>query len=438
MSAPAPFVERRRSQLLRATVAWTLVGVMLCLLLPLLAPAVLLLSLAAPLAWRLMTGARLPLRRPSAPLVALTLAAAYLCLNATWSLSPATARGSLLMLFSIVAAVHFTLQALDDGDAEAERAMAIGLYAAMATIGAVICIEALSGQWLRWQLMALAPVLRPDLRHIEVERGLVTFIHPYLLNRNVAMLTLLLWPALLCAMSLASQRRQRQWLLAGLAPACAAILAAHHATSKIALVGSAVAFGALLLAPTMAKRAIAGAWIAAVALVVPLAMAAFHNDLHLASWMPRTAKHRIVIWGHTSQLIAKAPILGAGIHTARARHDPNDYDAPRAPGSEFQLTTGLHSHNGYLQTWYEAGAVGAALLLAFGLLVLRSLAAAPPGAQPYLYAGFVACALMGGSSFSLWQPWFMAALGLAAVFAGLGRNIVAAQRRDCAATTRIT
>ena len=41
---------------------------------------------------------------------------------------------------------------------------------------------------------------------------------------------------------------------------------------------------------------------------------------------------------------------------------------------------------------------------------------------------------MGGSSFSLWQPWFMAALGLAAVFAGLGRNIVAAQRRDCAAT----
>jgi O-antigen ligase len=437
MNAPAPLVERRRSQLLRATAAWTLAGVTLCLMLPLLAPAVLLLSVAAPLAWRLMTGARLALRRPSAPLVALTLAAVYLCLNATWSLSPATARGSLLMLFSIVAAVHFTLLALDDGDAEAGRAMAIGLYAAMATVGAVICIEALSGQWLRRQLMALAPVLRPDLRHLEVKEG-VTFMHPYLLNRNIAMLTLLLWPTLLCAISLASRSRQRQWLLAGLAPACAAILAAHHATSKIALVGSAAAFGALLLAPKVAKRAIAGAWIAAIALVVPLAMAAFHNDLHLASWMPRTAQHRIVIWGHTSQLIAKAPVLGAGIHTARALHDPNDYDAPRAPGSEFQLTTGLHSHNGYLQTWYEAGAVGAALLLAFGLLVLRSLATAPPGAQPYLYASFVACALMGGSSFSLWQPWFMAALGLAAVFAGLGWNIFAAQRGDCAGAVRAT
>jgi O-antigen ligase len=438
MSALAPFVEQRRSQLLRATAAWTLVGVMLCLMLPLLAPAVLLLSVAAPLAWRLMTGSRLALRRPSAPLLALALAAAYLCLNATWSLSPATARGSLLMLFAIVAAVHFTLQALDDGDAEAGRAMAIGLYAAMATVGAVICIEALSGQWLRRQLMVLAPALRPDPRHMEVREGLVTFMHPYLLNRNIAMLTLFLWPTLLCAMGLASQRRQRQWLLAGLAPACAAILAAHHATSKIALIGSGVAFGALLLAPAIAKRAIAGAWIVAIALVVPLATAAFQNDLHLASWMPRTAQHRIVIWGHTSQLIAKAPILGAGIHTARALHDPNDYDAPRAAGSEFQLTTGLHSHNGYLQTWYEAGAVGAALLLAFGLLVLRSLAAAPPGAQPYLYGSFVACALMGGSSFSLWQPWFMAALGLAAVFAGLGRNILAAQRGDCVATTRTT
>ena len=165
-------------------------------------------------------------------------------------------------------------------------------------------------------------------------------------------------------------------------------------------------------------------------LVVPLATLAFQNELHLSSWVPRTAKHRIVIWGHTSQLIAKAPILGAGIHTARALHDPNDYDAPRAPGSEFRLGTGLHSHNGYLQTWYEAGAVGAAFLLGIGLLVLRSLAAAPAAAQPYLYATFVACALMGGSSFSLWQPWFMAALGLAAVFAALGWTLDGQRERS--------
>jgi O-antigen ligase len=421
MDAPAPFVDRHRPLLLRATAAWTLIGVILYLALPLLAPAVLLLSIGAPLAWRLMKGSGLPpLRRPSAVILALLLAGAYLCINATWSLSPSTARVSLVMLFPFIAAVHVTLQALEDGDADAQRAMAWGLYAAMAIGGAVICIEAFSGQWLRQQAMALAPALRPDLRHMVVEDGRVTFVQPYLLNRGIAALTLLFWPTLLVIAALASTSRQRRWLLAGLVPVVAAILGAQHATSKIAFVGAAAAFAAFQVSPGIAKRAIAWGWVATIVLVVPLATLAFQNELHLATWVPRTAKHRIVIWGHTSQLIAKAPILGAGIHTARALHDPNDYDAPRAPGSEFRLTTGLHSHNGYLQTWYEAGAVGAAFLLAIGLLVLASLAAAPAGAQPYLYATFVACALMGGSSFSLWQPWFMAALGLAAVFAGLG------------------
>jgi O-antigen ligase len=429
MNAPALLVEVRKPLLLRATVAWTLVGAILYLALPLLAPGVLLLSVAAPLAWRLMAGSGLPSHRPSAPIIALVLAGAYLCINATWSLSPWSARVSLVMLFLFIAAVHLTLRALDDGDADAQRAMARGLYAAMALVGAVLCIEALSGQWLRKQLTMVAPALGPDLRHILVEDGQVTFIHAYLLNRNIAALTLLLWPTLLAVVALASTRRQRRWLLAGLAPVVVAILGAEHATSKIAFVGAAAAFGAFLALPRMTERVIAWGWIATILLVVPVATAAFQNELYLSTWIPRTAKHRIVIWGHTSQQIAKAPILGAGIHTARALNATNDYDVARAPGSDFRLTTGLHSHNGYLQTWYEAGAVGAAFLLVFGLLVLRCLAAAPADAQPYLYATFVACALMGGSSFSLWQPWFMASLGLAAVFAGLGWALTD-RRRD--------
>jgi hypothetical protein len=95
------------------------------LALPLLAPTVLLLSIGAPLAWRLMKGSGLPpLRRPSAVILALLLAGAYLCINATWSLSPSTARVSLVMLFLFIAAVHVTLQALEDGDPDAQRAMA--------------------------------------------------------------------------------------------------------------------------------------------------------------------------------------------------------------------------------------------------------------------------------------------------------------------------
>jgi O-antigen ligase len=420
MDAQVAFAERHRSLLLAATTAWTAAGVVLYLWLPLIAPAVLLLSIVAPLAWRLMIGRGFAIRPPSAVTVALALAGVYLLINASWSLSPSTARFALLMLFLCIAAVHFTVQALEGGDAEAGRAMATGLYVAMVVVGAVVCLEAFSGQWLRQQLMTVVPVLRPDPKHLVIEDGRVTFMQPYLLNRNIAALTLLFWPTVLAMGPLAAGRREQRWLLAGLVPVGAAILGGDHATSKIAFIGAAAAFAGCQVSLKIARRAIAWGWVAAVVLVVPLATLAFHNSLYLATWMPRTAKHRIVIWGHTSQLIAKAPILGSGIHTARALNDPHGHDAPLAPGSEFRLTTGLHSHNGYLQTWYEAGAVGAVFLLCIGLLLLRTLAQAPVGAQPCLYATFAACALMGVSSFSLWQPWFMAALGLAVVSAMLG------------------
>src|SRR5262249_31808759 len=134
----------------------------------------------------------------------------------------------------------------------------------------------------------------------------------------------------------------------------------------------------------------------------------------------RSAQHRIVIWGYTSSLIAASPLLGSGINTARALNDPDGLDTPLAPGSEFRLTTNLHSHNGYLQTWYETGAVGALILLGIGLLVLSTLMRATIEIQPCLYATFVTFALLGGSSFSLWAPWFMASFAFAAGFAMVG------------------
>src|SRR5262249_45759158 len=96
----------------------------------------------------------------------------------------------------------------------------------------------------------------------------------------------------------------------------------------------------------------------------------------------------------------------------------------RAPQSEFRRGTGWHSHNVYLQAWYEAGAVGAIFMLGVGLLIIRSFADARSSTQPILYALFAACALIGAFSFSLWAPWFMASFGLAAIFAGLGIELV--------------
>jgi O-antigen ligase len=219
---------------------------------------------------------------------------------------------------------------------------------------------------------------------------------------------------------LATSGRRKHWWIAGLIPAATAILAANHATSKIAFAGAAITFAAFRVWPTLTRRVIAWGWAGAIFLVVPLATLAYHSQLYAWTRIAYSARHRIVIWGYTSKQIANAPILGAGVDTARAMNDLEGDRVPLAPGSPFPLKTNVHSHNIYLQAWYDGGAAGAALLLLVGLLVVRALAEAGVPSQPYLYAAFVTCALLGAASFSLWQPWFMASFGLVAVFARLG------------------
>ena len=402
------------------TAAWTGSGAIIYLWAPLTAPALLLLSAVAPVAWCLATRLRLRWHRPSTATLALVLAGVYLTLNASWSLSPSTARMTLAMFFMLIVALYLTSDTLPEIDADVLRAMAIGLYAGIVIAGAVLFFESFSLQWMRRTLMSFVPALRPKPRDMILEGGWVTFLQSYLINRNITAMIFLFWPTMLAVSLMAPNARRQHWWLAGLVPVVAAILGSKHATSKIAFAGAAVVFATLHFWPAATRRVVAWSWAATILLVVPLATLAYHSQLYLSAWIPHSAQHRIVIWGYTSNLIASAPILGSGINTARALNDPNGYDTPMAPGSDIRLTTNLHSHNGYLQAWYETGAVGALMLLAIGLLVLRALAQASMDVQPYLYATFATCALLGGSSFSLWQPWFMASFGLVAGLAMLG------------------
>jgi O-antigen ligase len=157
---------------------------------------------------------------------------------------------------------------------------------------------------------------------------------------------------------------------------------------------------------------------------VPAVTFLYSAEAYRAAWLPESARHRIVIWRYTSEQIAKAPFLGAGIATARAMNEAveeaGDAGARRVPGTRFHLSTSLHSHNAYLQVWYEAGAMGMLLMLGLGLIVLRALTRTPAQAQPYLVATFAACALLAASAYSIWAPWFMASLAMASLFAVLG------------------
>jgi O-antigen ligase len=198
------------------------------------------------------------------------------------------------------------------------------------------------------------------------------------------------------------------------------VLASEHATSQVALAGGAAAFAVYRLRPRLGMSLLAAGWMAASLMVVPAASTLYGAGAYRAGWLPDSARHRIVIWGHTARLVADAPLLGAGIGAARALNGAEDAAAPSAPGSRFRLSTSLHSHNAYLQVWFETGAVGALILLGLGLLVLRALARFAGDIQPYLAATFAACALLVASAYSIWAPWFMASLAMAAIFAALG------------------
>lgn len=419
-TTPTPILDRYRGQLLLLTAAWTASGVIIYLLAPLAAPALILLSPVAPVAWCVTTKRRLPQHKVSPVTLALVFAGAYLSLNASWSLSPTMAHIALAMFFMFIVALYFTSGALQELDADILRAMAIGLYAGMVIGGAVMFFENFSLQWIRRTVMSLVPALRPKPRDMLLDGQWVVYLESYLINRNITAMIFLFWPAVFAVSLVAPPARRQHWWLAGLVPVVAAILGSKHATSKIAFLGAAATFAACHYWPAATRRVVAWGWVATIMLVVPVATLAYQSKLYLSPWLAQSAQHRIVIWGYTSSLIAASPLLGSGINTARALNDPDGLDTPLAPGSEFRLTTNLHSHNGYLQAWYETGAVGALILLGIGLLVLSALTRAAIEVQPYLYATFVTCALLGGSSFSLWAPWFMASFAFAAGFTIVG------------------
>jgi hypothetical protein len=414
------------TRLLILTATWTAAGVALCAIAPMAAPAVLGLAVLAPLLWCWATLDNLPpWRSPSPALAILAVAGLYAMINATWSLSPAEALTTAALILVGAGILHITAVNLPHMPVPALRAMGIGLLVGLTIAAAVLCFEFLTAQWLRRALAAHYSGLRPTARDMHVVDGQLMFLQPYLLNRSVAVLGLMFWPALLVLPQLAMTVWQRRVLTAGLLLTPAALLLSPHATAKMAFVGAAATYGIARLSPLAAKRLLMAGWVVATLLAAPIAGLAYSNNLHLAGWLEFSARHRIVIWEYTRNEIAKTPVLGAGIDTTRALHKPDSKNAPRVPGTDFPDAMPLHSHNAYLQVWHETGAVGAVLALLLGTVILRAITGSPAALQPHFYAMFAGSALLVASSFSLWASWFLSSLMLTPIFARIGAALYA-------------
>ncbi len=143
------------------------------------------------------------------------------------------------------------------------------------------------------------------------------------------------------------------------------------------------------------------------------------------SWLSNSGLHRLYIWQNTVKYIKKKPILGGGFDTARALYGPEDREivrfAKKIGGVAYQVKyepIPLHPHNGVLQVWLEMGALGALILMALLLSVLRAIHRFVEGTvnRAAALGLFTTGLTIASISFGAWQSWWMTAMLLGGTF----------------------
>ncbi len=306
-------------------------------------------------------------------------------------------------------------------------AFAIGL----AAVAAFIVIEVLSDQAIKIWFMNAFPELRGSTKNMSIADNTVLSVHMLERNRSIAVLNMLFWPVALWAWvrsgawmgatssggtgrGVATSSRVF-WLAASVCwlTLLAITMLGEHETSKVAVLAGAIAAGAAWASTVWARRLLSAAFILTVVGVIPLANGLYSAGLHLSDTLPMSAKARVILWNVTADQWRERPITGVGVAGTRAIDDAEADEARRPDGYVYSLRTGRHAHNVYLQTFFELGLIGAALLLACGVMMVMASRRLVTHAQPAALATFAVSAAMIGISWGMWQAWFQSALAAA-------------------------
>lgn len=401
------------------------VGIVLILYIcaPPVAPGVLVACLVPPLVWMAADQPRsLALHAPRDSLTLCLLAfIAWMALSTLWSPNPrvgmVTACWSLAVLVIVYAVTSLAPRVAID----ARTTMALAFVGAYA-IGIVLLLwEALTDLSGRRLVMNLIPALKSRSADAVILDGSVVALPMYLIKKNAAVVMMLFWPALLIAVRYAATAWQKRAVVAAAALFALAILVSRHDTSRVALAASGAIWILATLKPRAAIRAAQSIWLVAALGIVPLAHAAYMADLHKAPYIQYSGRHRVVIWERTAESVIKAPVRGAGIAATRYIDEIQTARLARAlvPGTDIADGMNIHSHNVFLQTWHELGAVGALLLAVAGLPLIGLIGRRATRDQPYLIAAFATAAATASLSWSMIAAWFVATFGLVVIFAQL-------------------
>src|SRR5262245_30035535 len=347
-----------------------------------------------------------------APLAACLALTAYVFINALLAVDQDEALGKAAVFFGVIVVAFASTRAVPVLNADELRRCAIG-FVAGAVLGALyLLFELLSDGALTRGAMNLVDVLKPDTaKHMAIEDGKVTRLNLSEFNQNAAILMLGFWPGVLILAALEGVKR-RVALIALFAAALATPIAlSEHDSSQVALVLSAIALGLAFWSRQVIIRALAVIWCLCFLLVIPLDLFAYKQGLHLVTWLPSSARARIIIWQYTAERALEHPWVGIGINSTPAVKAKMKGPDDRPEGFVFKRTTGQHAHDIFLQAWYEMGAIGVVLAAIAGALVALRIGVLPLFAQPYGAACFMVVLAIGAFAWSMWQTWFMCAIG---------------------------
>ena len=281
-----------------------------------------------------------------------------------------------------------------------------------------LLIEITTDQWIKihvYNWIGVTPgILRPP-EFVNWKNGKVQSISPSDLTRNIAPVTLYLWAGLLAVQGTLRKRNGQilSWVLFLLA--CIVIGLSEHETSKFALVTGILAFLLSRWRPAFASYAIRLGWVLACLAVIPGVLTLYRLNLHNAKWVQPSARHRVIIWNHTAEQALKSPYVGIGAGMMYYLSDP----IVPLPGEKYSAKV-PHAHNVYLQTWFELGAIGAALLTLVGLAVLERIRRLSDRFIPYAHATFACSSVVASSSYGMWQIWFVVMFAMVAVLFTIG------------------
>lgn len=238
---------------------------------------------------------------------------------------------------------------------------------------------------------------------------------------NMPPVAFVLWPLLLMlATQLREARVYRIFQLIIVAAAALLSVLAEHRTTQGAIVASAAIFLIASFMPVSSvgvSRFLKLAWIAGFLLIIPVALVGYRMDMHLNGRLAPSMAARLILWNFTAEHLLQHPFVGVG--AAATRRLDNEMEkvkpAERPEGYLYSLRTGPHAHNAFLQSWYELGLIGTALIGVLGYVGLATVLQAPPATQPYLLAAQTTVLFSISGSFGLFEPWFMGAIAMAMI-----------------------